>query len=144
MKCLHEMMEYRNNHNPFCQKVGISVQEVRPKYARAVKVVTLDDTNPMTTAHGGLYFTLCDAVCAYAMAVYGYQSVTVNSNLNFLRGAKIGTELTAEAFEIKSGKTICVYEARITDEKGALLCTGIFTFYRLEEKLSYDGEELLK
>lgn len=137
-------MEYRNNHNPFCQKVGVSVQEVRPGYARAVKIVAPDDVNPMATAHGGLYFTLCDAVCAYAMATRGYKAVTVNSTLNFLKGAKIGTVLTAEAFEIKSGKTICVYEARITDQSGALMSTGTFTFYQLEDKLSFGEESVSK
>ena len=138
MMDFQKMMEYRNSHNPFCQKIGVSVQEVRPNYARAVKVIAEDDANPVGLAHGGLYFTLCDAVCAYAMGTRGYKAVTINSNLNFLKAAKVGTQLTAEAFEIKAGKTICVYEARITDPKGTLLCNGTFTFFQLEEKLSFD------
>ena len=144
MMDLQKMKEYRNNHNPFCQKVGVSVQEVRPNYARAVKIVAPDDANPVGVAHGGLYFTLCDAVCAYAMGTRGYKAVTINSTLNFLKGAKVGTELIAEAFEIKSGKTICVYEARITDQKGTLLSNGTFTFFQLEEKLSFGEEDATK
>ena len=50
---LQNMMEYRNNHNPFCQKVGVSVQELRPNYAKAVKIVAEDDANPVGVAHGG-------------------------------------------------------------------------------------------
>lgn len=135
---LQNMMEYRNNHNPFCQKVGVSVQELRPNYAKAVKIVAEDDANPVGVAHGGLYFTLCDSVCAYAMGTRGHKAVTVNSTLNFLRAAKIGDQLTAEAFEVKSGRTICVYEARITDQNGTLMGSGTFTFFQLDQKLEFN------
>lgn len=137
MMDFQKMMEYRNNHNPFCQKIGVSVEEVQSNYARAVKVVEESDANPVGLAHGGLYFTLCDAVCAYAIATRGHKAVTVNSTLNFLKAAKVGSQLIAEAIEVKSGKTICVYEARITDAKGTLLCNGTFTFFQLEEQLSF-------
>jgi len=137
MMDLQKMMEYRNNHNPFCQKIGVSVEEVRPNYARAVKTVEESDANPVGVAHGGLYFTLCDAVCAYAMGTRGHKAVTINSTLNFLKAAKVGSQLIAEAFEVKAGKTICVYEARITDSKGTLLSNGTFTFFQLEDKLSF-------
>ena len=37
--------------------------------------------------------------------------------------------------EIKAGKTLCVYDVRITDQEGTLLGTGTFTFYRLEQEI---------
>ena len=55
----------------------------------------------------------------------------------FMRSANIGDTLTAEAHEVKSGKTLCVYDVRVTDQNGVLLGTGTFTFYKLDQKIDY-------
>ena len=130
-----KMMDYRNTHNPFCQRLGIYGEELRPGYARVAKTVAQEDTNPLGVPHGGLYFTRADTACGFAMATHGYAAVTVDANYQFLRSAKVGDRLTAEANEIKSGKTICVYEVRITDQNNILLGSGTFTFYQLDQKL---------
>ena len=131
---LETLMHTFNARNPFCQKLGISVEELRPGYARAVKTVTQEDTNPLGVPHGGLYFTLADNACGFAIGASGNAAVTINSTFHFMRGAKVGDHLSAEAFEVKSGKTILIYEARISDQNGALLGSGTFTFFRLEQK----------
>ena len=41
----------------------------------------------------------------------------------------------AEAREIKHGKTVSVYEARVTNQDGILLGTGTFTFFQLDQKI---------
>ena len=133
---LQTLMDTFNARNPFCQKLGIHVEELRPGYARAVKTVTQEDTNPLGVPHGGLYFTLADNACGFAIGTGGYVAVTINSTFNFIKGAKIGDRLSAEAFEIKRGKTILVYEARISDQNGTLLGTGTFTFFQLDQKLA--------
>ena len=69
------------------------------------------------------------------MASHGHRAVTVNCNYNFMRSAKVGDTLTAEAREIKAGKTLCVYDVHITDQNGTLLGTGTFTFYQLEQEI---------
>lgn len=132
---LQVLMETFNARNPFCQRLGIHVEELRPGYARAVKTVTQEDTNPLGVPHGGLYFTLADNACGFAIGTGGYAAVTINSSFSFIRGAKIGDRLSAEAFEVKGGKTILIYEARISDQNGTLLANGTFTFLRLEQKL---------
>ena len=137
---LQALMNYYNTHNPFCRRIGISVEELRTGYARTVKTVTEEDTNPLGVPHGGLYFTMADNACGFAMSTHGYVAVTVNSTFNFMRGAQIGGRLTAEAFEIKGGKTIAVYEARVTDQNGAVIATGTFTFFRMERKLDFSLE----
>lgn len=69
----------------------------RPGYARAVKDITAEDANPVGVAHGGCYFSLADTACGSAMASHGYYAVTVNASYNFLRSAKLGDHLVAEA-----------------------------------------------
>ena len=134
---LQALMNYYNTHNPFCQRIGISVEELRIGYARTVKTVTGEDTNPLGVPHGGLYFTMADNACGFAMSTHGFVAVTVNSTFNFMRGAQVGDHLTAEAVEVKGGKTISVYETRVTNQNGDLIASGTFTFFRMEKQLVF-------
>ena len=130
-----QMADYRNSHNPYVQRQGVFVEEISPGYARVTKTVVPEDANPLGVPHGGVYFTMADTACGSAMASYGYKAVTMNAGYNFFRSANVGDCLTAEAREVKHGKTVCVFEVHITDQNGALLGTGTFTFYSLSEKL---------
>ena len=130
-----KMADYRNSHNPYVQRQGVFVEEISPGYARVTKTVVPEDANPLGVPHGGVYFTMADTACGSAMASYGYKAVTMNAGYNFFRSANVGDYLTAEAREVKHGKTVCVFEVHITDQNGALLGTGTFTFYSLSEKL---------
>lgn len=135
---MQKILEYRNARNRFCQRIGITVTELSPGYAKVVKTVTEDDLNPVDVAHGGLYFTMADNAAGSAMAAYGTRAVTLNAQYNFMRPARTGDTLTAVAQESKHGGTICVYEVRITDQNDNLTGTGTFTFYDLKQPLDID------
>ena len=126
---------FRNSKNPYARRLGIYIEELRPGYARAVKTVTAEDLNPVQVPHGGVYFSLADTVCGAAMAAYGIVAVTINCSFSFLKSAKVGDRLTAEAKELQGGKSVCVLEARITGEANELFAIGTFTFRRLEKSL---------
>ena len=132
---MQKILEYRNR---FCQRIGITVTELSPGYAKVVKTVTEDDLNPVDVAHGGLFFSMADNAAGSAMAAYGEQAVTLNAQYNFMRAAKAGDVLTAEAREAKHGGTVCVFDIRITDQDGNLDGTGTFTFYNLKKPLKID------
>ena len=130
-----KLRDTRNSSNPFAQRLGIFVEEIGPGYARAVKDITAEDANPVGVAHGGCYFSLADTACGSAMASHGYYAVTVNASYNFLRSAKLGDHLVAEARETKPGRTLCFYEVEIRDQAGTLLGNGSFTFYKLDREI---------
>lgn len=130
-----KIKEFRNANNPYTQRQGVVVEEIRQGYARVVKTVQPEDVNPLNIPHGGVYFTMADSACGSAMAAYGTMAVTVDASYHFLRSAKVGDTLTAEANEVKSGKTLCIMEVRIFDQTRTLLGTGTFTFYRLDKPL---------
>lgn len=132
---LQKIVEYRNARNPAVTRFGIFVKEIGPGCARVTKTVTADDLNPMNVPHGGVYFSMADTACGSAMASHGYLAVTVNASYNFFRSAKVGDTLTAEAREVKTGKTLCVFDVHITDQDGTLLGTGAFTFYQLDQEI---------
>lgn len=131
-----KLKDFRNTHNPYALRLGMTLEELSPGYARVVKTVTAEDLNPLGRAHGGVYFSMADNASGSAMAAHGYMAVTVDASYHFFRSANAGDVLTAEASEVKSGKTICVYDVRITDQNGVLLGTGTFTFFRLEQELA--------
>ncbi len=130
-----KLLEFRNTNNPYVQRQGIVVEEINTGYARAVKTVAAEDANPLGIPHGGVYFTMADTVSGSAMSSYGYKAVTMNATYNFFRSAAVGDKITAEAREIKHGKTICTYHVQLTGKDGILLGDGTFTFYQLSEKL---------
>ena len=76
---MQKILEYRNARNRFCQRIGITVTELSPGYAKVVKTVTEDDLNPVDVAHGGLFFSMADNAAGSAMAAYGEQAVTLNA-----------------------------------------------------------------
>ena len=131
-----KMVEYRNSHNPYIQRIGIHVDEIRHGYARATKTVTFDDTNISGIAHGGLFFSMADTTAGTALSSYGRRAVTLNANFNYLRGAKIGDMLTCESHEVKHGESICVYDVTIHNQDGKQVSSGSFTFFMLNEPLN--------
>ena len=135
---MQKILEYRNARNRFCQRIGITVTELSPGYAKAVKTITEDDLNPVNIAHGGVYFTMADNATGSAIAAYGEKAVTRSAQDNFLRAARAGDVLTAEAREVKHGGTVSVCDVRITDQNGTLMGTGTFTFYNLKKPLKID------
>lgn len=130
-----KMAEFRNTHNPYAHRLGIFVEEIGPGYARVTKTITPEDLNPLNFAHGGVYFSMADTACGSAMASHGHMAVTVNASYNYFRSAAPGDMLTAVATEVKTGRTLCVYDVRITDQNETLLGTGTFTFYQLEQTI---------
>ena len=133
---LMKLAENRNRKNAFCRRLGIRITEIAPGRAVVTKTVTEEDVNPLGIPHGGLYFTMADTACGTAMATHGYAAVTMDANYHFLKSGAVGDTLRAESFEVRSGRTIGVYDVRISKQDGTLLGTGTFTFYRLDQELT--------
>lgn len=91
MDVYEKIKESRNTLSPFCQRLGIVVEELREGYARVTKTVGPEDLNPVGVPHGGVYFSMADTASGSAMASHGYLAVTVNADYNFLRSASWGT-----------------------------------------------------
>ena len=130
-----KLKDIRNSTNPFAQQLGIWVEEIREGYARVTKTIGPDDLNPVNAPHGGVYFSMADTVSGSAMASHGYYAVTVNASYNYLRSGSVGDVFTAQAREVKSGRTLSVFDVEITNQDGMLLGTGTFTFFRLDKKI---------
>ena len=62
-----------------------------------------------------------DAIGAVLGLPEGAGTTTIESKTNFLGGAPVGAEITAEATPIYRGRRTSVWQTRITNEAGKLL-----------------------
>ena len=138
---LEQIRAYRNDRSAFSRKMGIVTTEIRAGYARAVKTIGDDDTNPVDRCHGAVLFALADIVCGSAAVSHGTEAVTMNASYNFLRACKAGDTITAEAHEVKHGSTISVYNATLTDQDGHLVGSATTHFYNLKSPLNIPPDE---
>ncbi|MDO8615230.1 MAG: PaaI family thioesterase [Dehalococcoidia bacterium] len=91
-------------------------------------------TNKDGSVHGGVIASLMDSAVGAALHnlfrdqpdVTGYSSVEMN--VSFLRGARMGDRLTAEARIIKEGKTLAVADVDVLSPSGELAAKGRLTY----------------
>ena len=129
-----KMRAYRNSNNPHAQRLGIWLEELSEGHAVVTKTIGPEDLNPLEAVHGGVVFSMADVATGCAAASFGYMAVTVNAAYNYYRTAKLGDRLTGVATEVKHGRTICVFEARITDQNDKLVGSGTFTYFLHQDK----------
>ncbi len=84
---------------------GIEVLEVREGFAKVRGKVRREFLNVHGTAHGAFIFALADT--AFGLAVnYDTSRLAINVNMNFIKPAFEGDELTAEAKIEGGGKRV--------------------------------------
>jgi len=60
-------------------------------------------------------------------ASHGYNAETVSFSFTLLNNAHVDDRLTANAREMLQLQSIRVFDFKITDQKGTLICNGTFT-----------------
>lgn len=92
--------------------------------------------NHLGHMHGGVSFAFADVIAGTLAHASGRAMTTTGGEIHYLRGIKDIDEILCTARVIKRGKTLSVFEARITDVSGErLFATGIFTYYALDYTL---------
>lgn len=127
-----------SEHDLFARHLGIELLEVREGYARAR--MPLDDRhlNALDIAHGGAVFALADLAFAAASNSHGTVAVAVNVSISYL-AAGTGGFLTAECREVHRNFRLGTYEAKVTDDKGALIATFQGMVYRKKDPVPVAG-----
>ena len=125
---LQEVLDFTNQNNPYMTHSGITILSVTPERATAQAVIGPNSLNPAGGLHGGVYFTLADAVSGALCRADGRKYVPGCADIRFLKGVREGA-VTAAATLLRRGRRSCVIRVEITDEGGALLAvfTGNFT-----------------
>lgn len=95
--------------------------------------------NALGTLHGGCTATLVDVVSSLALLSTPPHrlSVSVELNVSYLRGVKLGDDILIEARNLKSGKNLAFLEVAIKRKSdGQLVATGKHTKFIPETESS--------
>jgi uncharacterized protein (TIGR00369 family) len=86
--------------------------------------------NRFGAIHGGMTAAMMDDVMSLAAGLsieWGQITPTLEMKVSYIRQARPGTRLRAEARTIRRGKSVIFLEAELTDEAGTLLATASTT-----------------
>ena len=104
--------------DPASQALGMTLDEIRPGYARMSMPVRGDMLNGHATCHGGYIFMLADSAFAFACNSHNFNTVGAGCSIDYLAPGFEGDVLTAQAQEqALSGKT-GVYDIVVTNQEG--------------------------
>jgi acyl-CoA thioesterase len=104
--------------DPASQALGMTLDEIRPGYARMSMPVRGDMLNGHATCHGGYIFMLADSAFAFACNSHNFNTVGAGCTIDYIAPAREGDVLTAEALEqALLGKT-GIYDIAVTSQDG--------------------------
>lgn len=133
---MEDVAERKREITDFRELVGLEIVERRPGYARGRIELKPWHMNTLGIVHGGVFFTMADHVSGTA-AVTGhddYSVPTVSGSINYMRPGKNTRYITAEAHEIKNGRSFSVCECKIFDDDENVLAVTTMTFYHMPVK----------
>ena len=123
------------NACPYFDLLSIEIRALSWGQSRLEIAVQEKHFQPFGMVHGGVFSSLVDATAFWAVYTQvdeGLGMTTVDLKLNYLapviKGLMIG-----KGRSIRVGKTLCLGEASIEDERGVLLAHGTSTMMILED-----------
>ena len=135
------LKDFLSEGDKFAAGNGCILKEVREGYALAEMVVTERHLNAGGVCQGGALFTLADIALAAVMNSRATLTFGLENNIMFLKSAKVGDTLRAEAVEVFNHHKIPYVDVRITNQNGDLCCVVTGLAYRKAADLPIDGLE---
>ncbi|HEX3498685.1 MAG TPA: hotdog fold thioesterase [Stellaceae bacterium] len=120
--------------------LGIEIVEAGDDYLKARMPVDQRTKQPAGVLHGGASLALAETLASWAAAFVVDRSkhhcVGIEINANHVRPASSGY-VTGIARPVQLGKTLHVWEVRISDEKDKLVCISRVTMAVLNVAMQY-------
>ena len=135
------LKDFLTQGDRFAADNGCLLKEVREGYARAEMLVTEHHLNAGGVCQGGAYFTLADIALAAVMNSRGALTFGLENNIVFLKSARVGDTLIAEATEVYNHHKIPYVDVRVTNQQGDLCCVVTGLAYRKNADLPIDTLE---
>lgn len=111
--------------------MGMEILEVRRGYARVAMTVRGEMMSGLTSAHGGVIFTLADTAFAFACNSRNEMNVALQCSISFHSGAKEGERLIAVCDERSRTSRTGVYDVEVATADGRLVALFRGVPYRL-------------
>ncbi len=118
------------NENTLMQRLGIRFTEVGEDFLRGTMPVDARTHQPYGILHGGasvaLAETLGSSAAMHCIDTDAFVTVGLDINANHVRAVRSGT-VTGTARALHIGRSTQVWEIRIEDENGHLVCVARLT-----------------
>ena len=134
-----KLKDFLSQNDRFAANSGCVLEEIGDGYARATLTVTPEHLNAGGVCQGGVYFTLADIAIAAVMNSRGQLTFGVENNIVYVKSAKAGDQLVAEATEVVNHHKLPYVDVRITNQHGELLSVVTGIGYRKQASLPVDG-----
>src|SRR3954469_22068590 len=118
--------------DPLAGHLGITLEQVRPGYARATMTGSPQLLNAVGTAHGGATMALLDIVHAAVSNSHGTVAVAQDVHTEFLAAGAEGDRLVAEGTEVHRSRRTAVYRIEARAQDGRLVATALARVFRTE------------
>ncbi len=133
-------LEYLNKltKGTLSENLGMKFTELTDEYLAATMPVDHRTIQPMGLLHGGASVALAETLGSVASLIklenINEQSVVgIEINANHLKSASSGI-VTGKCRPLKIGKTIHVWEIKITNQQGDLLCISRITIAVIKKR----------
>lgn len=127
-----QQLTERVKKNGFMLHNFIQLESLEPDRAVFRLEIRPESRNPYGMVHGGALYTLADNAAGTAAHTDGRYYVTQSGTLHFLDNRAHGV-IRADGRIRHRGRSTVLAEVDITDESGALLATGEFSFFHVNE-----------
>ena len=117
------------DQNPYVNLLGMHITKLEEGQAVLSMSVTPNHTNLYNMVHGGALASLADTAMGIACATTGKKIVTLEMNMNFIKGAPPQSALTAIGKVVHNGKSTLVAECDIVDLHHVLIAKARGTFF---------------
>lgn len=97
--------------------VGVELIELAPNRAKTMLRIEEKHLNAVGIVQGGALFTLADFTFALASNTGEAEIVGIESNISYIKPARLGDIIYAEAREIHRSKSLSSFDVMITDEQ---------------------------
>lgn len=111
--------------------LGITIEEVRPGYARLSMVGAKSMLNGHDVMHGGFIFALADTAFAYACNSRNESNVALDAAISFRAPGRADERLVATAQERSRAGRTGIYDVEVQNEKGEPIAFFRGTSYRI-------------
>jgi acyl-CoA thioesterase len=118
--------------DPLATHLGITLEQVRPGYARASMTVGPRLLNTVGMAHGGATMALLDIVHAAASNSHGTVAVAQDVHTEFLAAGAEGDRLVAEGVELHRSRRTAVYRIDARAQDGRLVASALARVFRTD------------
>jgi len=109
---------FMSQRDLFARHLGIELLELRPGYSRTSLTIADHMLNGLGLPHGAVIFALADFAFATACNSHGRVAVALSMDIHYLNSPEVGSQLTAEATEVRRGQRTGLYHISISDDGG--------------------------